>query len=248
MKMLNELHLRKRNTPDEMVTSYYKDVLEVARKLNIKINEKERPLSPTDFYFDDGDKILFTMLEDDRKIFTKPVQVALGNYFMKNLDEFVRVDEILFTAENYYYSTRPQIEIRNPGRVLKHNDVVPLAKMGLLVKGVINNNALHLIWGDEINKRVRRWFYGNEKDKQVDKQTSTELIPKKSKKNGKKEDDDDLDFLSADFDDEKIALSNLSRKKFNTWFSKRFPKEAKLNTSPLMELYVETLTRSSKYF
>ena len=53
--MLTELHLRKRNTPDEMVTSYYKDVLEVARKLNIKINEKERPLSPTDFYFDDGE-------------------------------------------------------------------------------------------------------------------------------------------------------------------------------------------------
>ena len=89
---------------------------------------------------------------------------------------------------------------------------------------------------------------GVEKDKQVDKQTSLELIPQKSKKNGKKNDDDDLDFLSADYDNEKTALSNLSRKQFDKWFSKRFPKTAKLNTSPLMELYVETLTRSSKYF
>lgn len=246
--MLNEIHLRKRSTPDEMVTSYYKDVLEVAKKMNIKVDEKEKPLSSTDFYFDEGDKILFVMLQDDRKIFTKPVQVAMGNYFMKNLDEFMRVDEILFTAENYYFPSKPQIEINNPSRVLKHNDVVPLAKMGLLIKGVINNNSLHLIWGDEINRRIRRWFYGNEKDKQVDKQTSLELIPQKSKKNGKKNDDDDLDFLSADYDNEKTALSNLSRKQFDKWFSKRFPKTAKLNTSPLMELYVETLTRSSKYF
>ena len=42
-------------------------------------------------------------MDDETKILAKPIQVAVGKYLSKNLDDYVQVDEILF-KENYYFT------------------------------------------------------------------------------------------------------------------------------------------------
>ena len=61
--MLNELHLVKKGNPDEIFNSYYADVLEVAKKKKIAYDNKEKPLFPHSFYFDEGDKIVFCIVD-----------------------------------------------------------------------------------------------------------------------------------------------------------------------------------------
>ena len=150
--MLNELHLTKKGNPDEIFNSYYADVLEVAKKKKIAYDNKEKPLFPHSFYFDEGDKIVFCIVEDDRKIFAKPMQVAVGTYLTKNLIDYLRVDEILF-QENYYPYDRASIEIDAGSRKVSSGDEMPLVRIGLVIKGVINNSKLHLIWDDVLNNK-----------------------------------------------------------------------------------------------
>jgi len=245
--MINELHLTKVGNPDEIFSSYYADVLEVAKKKKIDYDSKEKPLFTNQFYFDEGDKIVFCIVEDERKIFTKPVQVAVGSYFTNNEVDYLRVDEILFQIkENYYYADKASIEISAGTHTVVRGDEVPLIRIGLVMKGVINNGRLHLIWDAMLNDKMRRWFYRNERDKQIEKQADVELDFKKPTDDDKEE--DDIDFLNPDTSPEvKINTMN-SKNSFNKWFKKKFPKEANLTTTPLMERYVKALTNYNKYY
>jgi len=243
--MLNELHLTKKGNPDEIFNSYYADVLEVAKKKKIAYDNKEKPLFPHSFYFDEGDKIVFCIVEDDRKIFAKPMQVAVGTYLTKNLIDYLRVDEILF-QENYYPYDRASIEIDAGSRKVSSGDEMPLVRIGLVMKGVINNSKLHLIWDDVLNGKIRNWFYKNERDKQIDKQAEVELDFKKPTDDDK--DEDDIDFLNPDTSPEKTINVANSKKAFSKWFNKRFPKTGNLTTSPLMEAYVKSITNLQKYY
>jgi len=94
--MINELTLAKQGNPDEIFSSYYADVLEVAKKKSITYDSKEKPLFTNQFYFDEGDKVVFCIVTDEREIFAKPLQVAVGSYFTNNDVDYLRVDEILF--------------------------------------------------------------------------------------------------------------------------------------------------------
>ena len=137
--MLNELHLVKKGNPDEIFNSYYADVLEVAKKKKIAYDNKEKPLFPHSFYFDEGDKVVFCIMDDERKIFAKPIQVATGLYFTSNLVDYLRVDEILFN-ENYYPHERASVEVSAGTRKVTSGDEMPLVRVGLIIKGVINNS------------------------------------------------------------------------------------------------------------
>ena len=122
--MLNELHLVKKGNPDEIFNSYYADVLEVAKKKKITYDPKEKPLFPQSFNFDEGDKIVFCIYEDDANVFSKPLQVVVGKYLSKDLVDYVQVDEILFT-ENYYQVDRPSVEISAGQRKVFAGDKIP---------------------------------------------------------------------------------------------------------------------------
>ena len=101
-----------------------------------------------------------------------------------------------------------------------------------------------MIWNYELNDKIRRWFFIAEKNKQMGKQAKIDLDFSEPKKN---KDDDELDFLDAQHEPEKNLLSFNSKKQFDKWFHKRFPQTANLELSPLMEGYVKTLSRTSKY-
>ena len=88
--MLSEMHLRRKSSPDEMVDSFYSDVIEIAKKRNYEFNENEKPLLENEFYFDDKDIVLFSIYQHENEIFRKPLQICVGEYFMKDLDEFLR--------------------------------------------------------------------------------------------------------------------------------------------------------------
>jgi len=243
--MLSELHLTKKGNPDEIFNSYYADVLEVAKKKKIRYDSKEKPLFTTSFYFDEGDKIVFCIVEDDRKIFAKPIQVAIGTYRTRNLIDYLRVDEILF-QENYYPIERASVEVDAGTRKVFSGDEVPLIRMGMVIKGVINNNKLHLIWDDELNDKIRTWFYRSERDKQIVKQA--DVVLDFEKEQPKDDEDDGLDFTDTDTSPEKTVNVMNSKKAFSKWFNKRFPKTANLIVTPLMEHYVKTITKHNKYY
>ena len=243
--MLNELHLTKKGNPDEIFNSYYADVLEVAKKKKIQHDGKEKPLFSHSFYFDEGDIIVFCVVDDERKIFAKPIQVATGSYFSSNLVDYLRVDEILF-KENYYPHERASVEVSAGTRTVTSGDEVPLVRVGLIIKGVINNNKLHLIWDDELNSKIRNWFYKDERNKLIDKQAEVELDFKKPTDDDK--DEDDIDFLNPDTSPEKTINVANSKKAFSKWFNKRFTKKANLTTTPLMEAYVKSITNLNKYY
>jgi len=241
--MLKEIHLRKRGTPDEIFNSYYTDVLEVAKKKSIRFNIKEKPLMPNTYYYDEGDRIIFCIVNDEREIFHKPIQIAVGRYYENNLVDWIQVEEVLF-QENY--EMRATIQIPAGKRKVDAGDRVPLVRLGLVPRGVINNGSLHLLWDTNINSKIRNWFYTDEQNKQASKQASVELDFDLDKKD--KDTDDEIDFLNPDTEPEKkITLIN-SRETFNKWFNKKFPKQANLDVSPLMELYVKTISLSHKYY
>ena len=241
--MINELHLRKRGTPDEIFTSYYTDVLEVAKKKSIRFNIKEKPLMPNTYYFDEGDKIIFCIVSDERQIFHKPIQIATGNYFENNLDDWLKVDEILF-QENYEMTATIQIPAGK--RKVVSGDEIPISKMGLVPKGVINDNALHLLWDENVNSKIRKWFFLDEQNKQAKEQAKVELDFSLDK-DTKEDDDDIIDFLNPDTEPEKkITLVN-SSEAFNKWFHKKFPTQPTLNVSSLMENYVLAINQLNKY-
>ena len=244
--MINELTLAKQGNPDEIFSSYYADVLEVAKKKKIAFDSKEKPLFTNTFYFDEGDKIIFCIVEDERKIFAKPLQVAVGAYFTNNEVDYLRVDEILFQIkENYYDDDKASVEISAGTRTVARGNEVPLIRVGLVMKGVINNGTLHLIWDGVLNSKIRNWFYRNERDKQVKKQADVELDFKQEKDDNE---EDDIDFLSPDTSPEEKVNAMNSKSSFNKWFKKKFPKEANLTTTPLMERYVKALTNYNKYY
>jgi hypothetical protein len=242
--MLNELHLTKVGNPDEIFNSYYAYVLEVTKKKKISYDSKEKPLFTSSFYFDEGDKIVFCVVEDDRKIFAKPMQVAVGTYHTRNLIDYLRVDEILF-QENYYHTDQASVVVDAGTRQVSSGDELPLIRMGLVVKGVINNNKLHLIWDSELNDKIRVWFYKSEMNKQLEKQADVVLDFEKEQP---KDEDDGLDFTDADTSPEKKVIVMNSKKAINKWFNKRFPKTANLIITPLMENYVNTITKHNKYY
>jgi len=243
--MISEIHLRKRGTPDDIFNSYYTDVLEVAKKKSIKFNIKSKPLMPNTFYFDAGDRIIFCIVNDEKQIFHKPLQIATGTYFEHNYDDWVKVDEILF-QENFEYRTTIQIPAGR--RRVRSGDKVPLAKMGLVPKAVINNGMMHLLWDTNVNDKIRNYFFQDEATKQAKAQAKIELDFSASKDNEKNDDVDDLDFLNPDTEPEqKITLIN-STNTYNKWFSKKFPIVAKLNVSPLMEEYVISINKFHKYY
>ena len=241
--MLNELHLRKRGNPDEIFQSYYGDVLEVAKKKSIKYDAKEKPLMPHTYYFDEGDRIIFCVLNDERQIFQKPIQVAVGKYYENNLVDYLKVVQVLF-QENYEMIA--SIQIPAGQRRVNTGDELPLVRNGMVVKGVINNGLLHLLWDADVNSKIISWFYKEEQKKQIKQQAKVELdfdLEKKDKK-----DDDDIDFLNPDTSPEmKITMTN-SRDNYNKWFNKKFPHTPNLNLTPLMENYVRTLTQHNKYY
>jgi len=241
--MINEIHLRKRGTPDEIFNSYYTDVLEVAKKKGIKFNPKEKPLLPNTFYFDEGDKIVFCIVNDEKKVFQKPIQVAIGSYYENDLVDFMKVDEVLFTE---HYEMRATIQIPAGTRKVSSGDKVPLVRTGLMPRGVINNGSLHLLWDGYVNSKIRNYFYRNEQDKQAKKQAEIELNFDLEKKD--KTDDDDIDFLNPDTEPEKKITMVNSSEAFNKWFHKKFPKQPNLNVSPLMESYVEAINKFHKYY
>ena len=242
--MLNELHLRKRGNPDEIFQSYYGDVLEVAKKKSIKYDAKEKPLMPHTYYFDEGDRIIFCVVSDERKIFHKPIQVAIGKYFESDLVDWMKVEEILF-QENYEMNATIQIPAGT--RKVSPGDEVPLVRSGMVVKGVINNGMLHLLWDADVNSKIIGWFYREEQSEQIKKQAKVELDFDLDKKD-KKDDDDDIDFLNPDTSPEmKITMTN-SREDYNKWFNKKFPHKPNLTLSPLMENYVRILTKHNKYY
>ena len=173
------------------------------------------------------------------------MQVAVGTYLTKNLVDYLRVDEILF-QENYYPYDRASIEIDAGSRKVSSGDEMPLVRIGLVMKGVINNSKLHLIWDDVLNGKIRNWFYKNERDKQIDKQAEVELDFKKPTDDDK--DEDDIDFLNPDTSPEKTINVANSKKAFSKWFNKRFPKTGNLTTTPLMEAYVKSITNLHKYY
>jgi len=236
--MINEIHLRRRGTPDEMVSSFYADVLEVAKKKKIPHNKKEKPLFSNQFYFDDGDKLICCSVQNETKIFQKPKQVFIGTYSIDNLLELIKVDEILFQE------TYEPINIETPERIFQPGQILPLVRLGLIIKGILNNGKLHLIWNDELNEKIRKWFFIDEKNKQMGKQAKVDLDFSEPKK---KKDENDLDFLDAQQEPEKNLLLFNSKKQFDKWFHKRFPQTANLDLSPLMEGYVKTLHKISKY-
>ena len=241
--MLNELHLRKRGNPDEIFHSYYGDVLEVAKKKSIKYDAKEKPLMPHTYYFDEGDRIIFCVLNDDQQIFQKPIQVAVGKYYENNLVDYLKVVQVLF-QENYEMIA--SIQIPAGERRVSAGDELPLVRTGMVVKGVINNGLLHLLWDADVNSKIISWFYKEEQKKQIKQQAKVELDFKLEKKD--KKDDDDIDFLNPDTSPEmKITMTN-SREDYNKWFNKKFPHKPNLTLSPLMENYVRTLTQHNKYY
>jgi len=240
--VLNEIHIRKIGTADEIFNSYYTDVLEVAKKKSIRFNIKETPIMPQTLHFDEGDKIIFCIVNDEKKIFDKPIQVAVGSLFHKNTDDWIRVDEILF-QENYDVA-RATIQIPAGKKQVSPGDEVPIGKMGLVVKGIINNGMLHLLWDANVNDKIRSSFFRNEQNKQAKKQSKVELdftIPKDDTDN----DGEEIDFLNTDTEPElKITLVN-STNEYNKWFNKKFPQKASLNVSPLMEQYVNVISKFS---
>ena len=241
--MLNELHLRKRGNPDEIFQSYYGDVLEVAKKKKIRYDIKSKPLMPHTYYFDEGDRIIFCVLNDERKIFQKPIQVAIGKYYENNLVDYLKVEQVLFQE---FYQMNTALEIPAGSRKVKSGDDVPIVRSGLVIKGVINNGMLHLLWDDAINQKIRNWFYKDEEEKQIKAQAEVELDFDLEKKN--KKDDDDIDFLNPDTTPEqKISMTN-SKEAYEKWFKKKFPKPTNLNISPLMEHYVNVLSKHNKYY
>ena len=178
-------------------------------------------------------------VQSETKIFQKPKQVFIGTYSIDNLLEKIKVDEILF-QENY-----EPISIENPERIFKPGQTIPLVKMGLITKGIVNNGKLHLLWNDELNEKIRKWFFIDEKNKQMGKQAKVDLDFSEPKK---KRDEDELDFLDAQHEPEKNLLALASKEKFDKWFNKKFPQTANLDLSPLMENYIKTLSRTSKYY
>ena len=241
--MISEIHLRKRGTPDDIFNSYYTDVLEVAKKKSIKFNIKSKPLMPNTFYFDAGDRIIFCIVNDEKQIFHKPLQIATGTYFEHNYDDWVKVDEILF-QENFEYRTTIQIPAGR--RRVRSGDKVPLSKMGLVPKAVINNGMMHLLWDTNVNDKIRNYFFQDEATKQAKAQAKIELDFSASKDDEKEV--DDLDFLNPDTEPEqKITLIN-STNTYNKWFNTKFPKIANLNVSPLMEQYVGAIKKFNKYY
>ena len=244
--MLNELHLTKTGNPDEIFNSYYADVLEVAKKKSITYDSKEKPLFTNQFYFDEGDKVVFCIVTDEREIFAKPLQVAVGSYFTNNDVDYLRVDEILFQIkENYYYADKATIEIPAGERNVSNGDEVPLIRIGLVMKGVINNGKLHLIWDSSLNSKISNWFYRTERDKQIDKQADVALDFDNPQP--KDDGDDEIDFTDTDTSPEKAINVMNSKKAFSKWFKKKFPKTPNLTTTPLMEHYVTTITKHNKY-
>jgi len=241
--MLNEIHIRKRGTPDEIFNSYYSDIFEVAKKKSIKFNIKEKPLLPNTYYFDEGDKIIFCMVNDEEQIFHKPIQIATGSYFENNLDDWIKVDEVLFQE---HYEMRATIQIPAGRRKVIAGDEIPLGKIGLVPKAVINNGMMHLLWDVNVNDKIRNYFFQDEATKQAKAQAKIELDFSASQDDEKE--DDDLDFLNPDTEPEqKITLIN-STNTYNKWFNKKFPKFPNLNVSPLMEQYVVAIKKFHKYY
>jgi len=235
--MLNEIHLRRRSTPDEMVDSYYADVIEIAKERRFKFNKKQKPLFENEFYFDDKDLVIFCMYQNENSIFRKPVQICVGEYFKKDLDEFVRVKDVL-----YHYIKESHVSVHDSQRTLKINEVIPLVKLGMIVKAVLNQNRLNLIWGEQLDRKIRRWFYGTEKVKNLQNKSNSELTATKSDKTDNEK--AGLDVLDDAYDEKYQAISHLSRQAFNHWFQNRFIDTALLKQTNLMEIYASVISRT----
>jgi len=148
--------------------------------------------------------------------------------------------------ENYYGTERASVEISAGERTVSNGDEVPLIRVGLVIKGVINNGKLHLIWDSSLNAKIRNWFYKDEMNKQIDKQADVALDFDKPQP--KDDGDDEIDFTDTDTSPEKAINVMNSKKAFSKWFKKKFPKTANLTTTPLMEHYVTTITKHNKYY
>jgi len=234
--MLNEIHLRRRSTPDEMVDSYFADVIEIASKRRLKFNKKQKPLFEQEFYFDEKDLVFFCRYQNETEIFSKPIQVCLGGYSEKELDEFLTVKSIL-----YQITTESHVHVHDSQRLLKINEVIPLVKLGMIVKAVINQNRMHLIWGEQLNSKIRKWFYGNEQEKELRNRTaSTASASKGNKQSGA---EDELDILNAD-EEQKTSRSFLARQAFNNWFHNRFTDSALLKQTSLIEAYAFAISKT----
>ena len=110
---------------------------------------------------------------------------------------------------------------------------------------VTKNMAVFLEPFCELNDFIRKFFFIDEKNKQMGKQAKVDLDFSEPKK---KKDEDELDFLDAQHEPEKNLLALASKEKFDKWFNKKFPRTANLDLSPLMEKYIKTLSRTSKYY
>ena len=234
--MLSEMHLRRKSTPDEMVDSFYSDVIEIAKKRNYEFNECEKPLLENEFYFDDKDIVLFSLYQHENEIFRKPLQICVGEYFMKDLDEFLRVKHVLYQQVNENH-----VHVDDSHRILKINDIVPLIKLGMIVKAIINLNKMHLIWSDQLDRKIRKWFYWNEDEKDLKRSTGSSSLTSITKRRDDEEDDSNI--LNA-FEMKKNSRSYLSRKAFNNWFDTKFTNSALLKQTSLMEIYASTISRT----
>ena len=87
-----------------MVDSYFADVIEIASKRRLKFNKKQKPLFEQEFYFDEKDLVFFCRYQNENEIFSKQIQVCLGGYSEKELDEFLTVKSFSF-AKSFSYST-----------------------------------------------------------------------------------------------------------------------------------------------
>ena len=125
---------------------------------------------------------------------------------------------------------------------MKINEVIPLVKLGMIVKAVLNQNRLNLIWGEQLDRKIRRWFYGTEKVKNLQNKSNSELTATKSDKTDNEK--AGLDVLDDAYDEKNQAISHLSRQAFNNWFQNRFIDTALLKQTHLMEIYASVISRT----
>ena len=148
----------------------------------------------------------------------------------------MRVKHVLYQQVNENH-----VHVDDSQRILKFNDIVPLIKLGMIVKAIINLNKMHFIWSDQLDRKIRKWFYWNEDEKDLKRSTGSASLTSITKRRDDEEDDSNI--LNA-FELKKNSRSYLSRKAFNNWFDTKFTNSAMLKQTSLIEIYASTISRT----
>ena len=226
--LLSELYIRKHQTPDEIVDSFFLEIQDVALKRRLEFDYKVMPIPRNDLRLENEDEVIVSVNQNPLDIFEKPNQVFIGEFHLEpdGLNKMLRVKEILYSA----------FDQKRGDRTIEVDDERPLICNGQTIKGVIHHERVILIWHREISERIMNYYYQRELDARA-KENSGVMAALMGQ-------GDVLDATSVRPTPDQLRQMKIkSKRNYIVCVKKKFPKKYTIDDVGLKENYVIDLSK-----